>query len=649
MAGDTDAQYFADPRFTFWRNAMDHIEHSRGHEWAFAGDVAYNFLDTVPFLRQFKFGARYADREQDIKYTTYNWGSLSEVWSGSGPAIFLDQVGVPQGAVQTFDWSNFFRGDTQAPPPSLFYGGNLTDNYQQAIAFARMVQAAEQAACKCTSTTSWNPLAQRPGVIAGTPFLPSEIQPVSQKTDDAYAMLRFGQDEPIFGDVRLDGNIGVRYVRDKLTSGGSIGAPTPTSVGVADANGNLIPYTTRCAQLGPPPGSPPGTPPPALPGICNIGPAAYAQLQQFATGQTTANTANNKYSYWLPSLNLKFALSRDLILRFAASKDFARPALADIRNFLNIGFDQSSNTLTATAGNPFLKPITSDNADATVEWYFGGSRVGSLTFDVFYKAIHNYVFQQVISRDITSNGVTETVAVRGPANFTGTGKVKGFEVSYTQTYDFLPGPLSGFGLSANYAYVKSKGVPNSFLNGGAPTSIPPIGSGFTLPLAQLSKHTINIEPFYEKGPISVRLAYNWRSKFLLTESDVIFPYFPIFQRAYGTLDASAFYQLTPFMKIGVQAQNLTNSVTKTDQMFTTGGLLGPRSQVMQDRRYSFIVRGTFGGSTTAPPPPPPPPLPPPPPETQTCPDGSVVAATATCPVPPPPPPPPPPAAKPERG
>ena len=34
-----------DPRFTFWRTAMDHIEHSRGHEWAFAGDVAYNFLD----------------------------------------------------------------------------------------------------------------------------------------------------------------------------------------------------------------------------------------------------------------------------------------------------------------------------------------------------------------------------------------------------------------------------------------------------------------------------------------------------------------------------------------------------------------------------------------------------------------------------
>jgi TonB-dependent receptor len=247
--------------------------------------------------------------------------------------------------------------------------------------------------------------------------------------------------------------------------------------------------------------------------------------------------------------------------------------------------------------------------------------------------------------------VTETVAVRGPANFTGTGKVKGFEISYTQTYDSLPGIFSGLGLSANYAFVKSKGVPNSFLNGGAPTSTAPIGAPGVLPLAQLSKHTINIEPFFEKGRVSIRLAYNWRSKFLLTESDVIFPFFPIFQKAYGTLDASAFYSILPNLKVGFQAQNLTNAVTETLQQFTLSGLQGPRSDVMQDRRFSLILRGSFGGGgARSAPPPPPVVLPPPPPPaaaTQTCADGTIIAAGATCPAPPPAPPPP--AAKPERG
>ena len=77
--------------------------------------------------------------------------------------------------------------------------------------------------------------------------------------------------------------------------------------------------------------------------------------------------------------------------------------------------------------------------------------------------------------------------------------------------------------------MNSKGIPNSFLNGGNPTNMSPIGQSGSLPLAQLSKHTFNIQPFYEKGRISIRVAYNWRSKFLLTKSDVIFPYFPIYK------------------------------------------------------------------------------------------------------------------------
>jgi len=651
MASATDSEYFADPRWTFWRNAMDHIEHSRGHQWSFQADVAYNFLDDS-FLKQVKFGARYADRDQDIKYTTYNWGSLAEIWSGSGPGVFLDQVGVPEGATQLYDWGNFFRGDTEAPPQALYYGGDLIDDYQQAIDFAKQVQAASAAGGAGSGARGWVPLSERAGVVAGTPFLPSEIQPVSQTTQDAYVMLRFGQDEPIFGGVRLDGNIGVRYVHDKLTSSGSIGVPSQQALGIEDPfldPDGAGPLTGRCDPVPPPPGAPPGTPPSQPGGVCLLGPTGYAQLQQWATGETVADTAVNKYDLWLPSLNLKFGLTPDLILRFAASKDMARPSLADIRNFITVGLDGNGNP-TSSAGNPFLKPITSKNFDATLEWYFAGSGIGSLTADVFYKSIHNYIYSSTVARDITSNGVTLPVFVRGPSNFDQTGKVKGFELAYTQTYDFLPGFLSGLGLSANYTYVKSKGVPNSYLNTGvAVTNIPPSGISGTLPLAQLSKHTVNIEPFYEKGPVSLRVAYNWRSKFLLTESDVIFPYTPIFQKAYGTLDASAFYTIFPFLKVGVQAQNLTNAITKTVQQFTLTGLQGPRSDVMQDRRFSFIVRGSWSPApAVAPPPPAPPPAPPPPPPaTQTCADGSVILATDACPAPPPPPPPPPPA--PERG
>ena len=74
---------------------------------------------------------------------------------------------------------------------------------------------------------------------------------------------------------------------------------------------------------------------------------------------------------------------------------------------------------------------------------------------------------------------------------------------------------------------------------------------------------------------------------------MIIPYFPIFNESTGQLDASAFYSITPQIKIGVQAVNLLNEVTRTTQQFTLDGLSGPRSYFMNDRRFAFIIRGNF--------------------------------------------------------
>ena len=63
----------------------------------------------------------------------------------------------------------------------------------------------------------------------------------------------------------------------------------------------------------------------------------------------------------------------------------------------------------------------------------------------------------------------------------------------------------------------------------------PLGVQGNLPLEQLSKHNVNVAVFYEKGPVSLRAAYNWRSKFLLTSADVIFPFFPVYNDSTGQL------------------------------------------------------------------------------------------------------------------
>jgi TonB-dependent receptor len=582
IAGENDSSYFQDPNVQFWRAAMDHIEHSTGHEWAFKGDVAYTF-DDGSFLKRLKFGARYADRQEIVRYTTYNWGAISEVWSGT--AVSVAQGGLDR--VNYFSFNNFFRNQTPGPNGGFYYNGDLINGYADAATYFKHLNDIWRTTNGAGASNRWVPLSERAGVVAGTDFLPTEIQPVSQKDKDAYAMLSFGHNEPIFGNVRLDGNIGVRYVGTDVASTGAFQFPTQQQLGVAD------PFTTptgtgRCDPKPPPAGSPPGTPPSVPGGICALGPVTYAQLRQFATGASVTDVARNHYHYFLPSLNLKFGLTRDLLFRLAGSRVLARPAMADIRNFVNVGIDLNTQRLVATAGNPFLKPALAWEFDATLEWYF--ARVGSLTFDAFYKDVENFFYQSVVSRPAIQGGVTENIDVRAPANFTGHGKIKGVEVAYQQTFDFLPGLFSGLGVNATYSFIKSRGLPNSYLG---VTNTSPIGRSGNLPLEQLSKHNVNFTVFYEKGPVSLRAAYNWRSRFLLTAQDVIFPYYPIYNEATGQLDASAFFSVTKNIKVGVQGVNLTNEVTKTSQQFSLTGLRGPRSYFMNDRRYSLIVRANF--------------------------------------------------------
>lgn len=580
LIGQSDEQYFNDPMNYFWRSAMDHIEDSEGQEWAFKADVAYNFEDSIPGLRRLKFGARYADRDQTVRSTGYNWGVVSEVWAGNTEAVYFDQTtNLP---LEKYSFDDFFRGQTSAPPSTYFYDINLTKAYEFAAQQFKGVN--EQWNRNRGGGTGWVPLAERANVIPGTPFQPGEIQTVSEATKAAYAMLSFGSDDPVFGDVRIDGNIGLRYVHTTASSEGAFSFPLVTEIGGGE------PFAVRCAAGSIDPDGPGPLPPIPrdLDAVCDLGPAAYAQAQQFSNGASFPSVATNKFSHWLPSLNIKIGIGPEVIVRLAASKVLARPDIGLTRNFVDVGTDTSAGfRFQAEARNPFIKPVTAKTFDAGVEWYF--ARVGSLTFNAFYKDLKGFFYSGVVEREITNNGVTFPVFVRGPDNFPENGTVKGFELAYQQTYDFLPGVLSGLGINANYTYVKSKGIPNSLL---AVTTAPPTGEG-NLPLEQLSKHNANFTLFYEKGPLSLRGAYSWRSKFLLTARDVIFPYFPIYNDATGQLDASLFYSVTPQIKVGIQGVNLLNEITKTIQVFTPTGMEGPRSYFMNDRRVSFILRGNF--------------------------------------------------------
>lgn len=173
------------------------------------------------------------------------------------------------------------------------------------------------------------------------------------------------------------------------------------------------------------------------------------------------------------------------------------------------------------------------------------------------------------------------------------GSIKGFEIAYQQFFDTLPGAFSGLGVQLNYTRISEDGSPNSGLNDSASDSNDAGDFAFdNLPLEGLSEQNANAALLYEKNGLSGRIAYNWRSDYLLTTRDVITA-LPIYNEANGQLDASLFWDVSENWKIGVQGTNLNNNITETKMQINQEGDKKTRSWFTNDRRFSFVIRGTF--------------------------------------------------------
>jgi TonB-dependent receptor len=582
-------QSFSDPFNSFWRSAMDHFEDSEGDEDAFKVDIDRKFGNGDGWIDAVRFGARYAERDQTTRFSEYNWGALSEIWGAGGPVWLNDPVdGVPNGngvatgggsptvgRTMPVSFSNFMRGDVPVPLVALFPNFNLAKNYDDAAAFALAIRDEWGR----NDPGDWERAddARRGAHIApGSPFLPREVNVTAEKTKSLYAMLRFGND---VGEHKVSGNFGLRWVRTDFDADGSIGALLPSALSTE----------AGCFPANPPPNFDP-------PPFCDLPLAQREQLRRFATGTTTPDKAVNSYDNFLPSFNLKVGISKDLLWRFGFSKAIQRPDLGLTRNYFNLVprvLDDTFVGIEARTGNALLEPAKATQFDTSLEWYF--SDIGSLTFALFHKRLKDVVTNGLESVPFTAGGETLNVFVVRPVNAQDEGKVKGGELAYQQFYNFLPGFWSGFGVQANYTYIESSGVKQNTLNTTTPDTAGTEANVDTslLPLVGLSKHNANFALVYEKGPVSTRLAYSYRSAFLLTTRDVITPFAPIMNEATGQLDGSFTYSVTDQVKVGVQGVNLLNEVTRTSQVLNNQLLTGGRSWFMNDRRFSLLVRMNF--------------------------------------------------------
>ncbi|WP_267393649.1 MULTISPECIES: TonB-dependent receptor [unclassified Sphingomonas] len=582
--GFDTASYFSNPNDVYFRDAFNNRTINDGHEWSGKFDAQYDVGETS-FLRKVKAGIRYADREQTVRTNDYsNWGAVSDTWTSGGPT-YLSNATLPANSTALYNYTNFFRGGAITPPSTPYIADNILSNHDALEALLRQATAA--------AGGTYVPLEDRGTNLVDGYFLPSEVYRNGEKTYSAYVRLDFGLDAIGGGETSLSGNIGLRFVRTEDSSIGALTYPNANQIFTPTADYSTI--AGYCAYTAAHPNSSN-----TVPVICTVTPAQQAAALAFANGVSFPDVANQSYNKFLPSLNIKYQLSPQLLFRFAGSKAISRPNFGSLRDYVGVNVSGSNTAgnfgFSASAQNPYLKPVDATQFDLTAEWYF--AKVGQLTGALFYKDLSNIILDNYgYTRTLTNNGQTYDVQVNGPANASGHAHIKGAELSYQQTYDFLPGFLRGFGTQETFTYIDAGKIPNSVpANGAADGSRPPLdvtGIYDNLPLAGLSKYNFNASAFYDFAGVYARIAYSWRSKYLLTNRDCCFPYLPVFAQASGQMDGSLFYTVNKQFKIGVQVQNLLDATTKTTFLLNAQGLEAPRSFFKSDRQFQLSVRLTM--------------------------------------------------------
>jgi TonB-dependent receptor len=322
---------------------------------------------------------------------------------------------------------------------------------------------------------------------------------VDEQTLSAYA-------EATLGGPKWDGNLGVRLVR--TTTHASTAINKIISVTVADT----------------------------------ANPTASAITDY---SDATPVSGHGSYTLALPSANFNYGFTDRLHLRLAVAETIARP---NLNQFAPTETDGTSNQTYRIdySGNADLKPIKAWQADASLEWYYSHNNMLSVA-----------VFGKKLRDDITTVE-TNNVDIGAVGCFNGN-PCTPLLFSVVQPINGDDAKIYGVELSWQHALKNGFGMRAQFTHTWSQTTVNGQDAGQE---AGISPTTFSINPFYEKGPVSLSVSWDYSSSFVyanFTEIDNT----PAIAKAYSWVTATASFDVTKHIKVYFEGRNLTNSIVRT--------------------------------------------------------------------------------------
>ena len=471
------------------------------------------------------FGAQFVDdkwnsQEYDT-FTNNEW----QLWSGYGPASnnytstgILHGVALPPGLFTPVSVSNFIPGmnGSNLPQSLLLFNPYSVLNY--------LIHQPINA--DYTPSAGYGPYT--PGTIPTPVLSTGSYQNVERKNYSPFVTAL--QNVPI-GDMTLKINEGLRWQK--------------TDVTIAGLQSPLL-------NLAPEPGD--------------------ITAYQFNLGSPTATTANNSYSYLLPSLDLNLLVTPQLKVRLDLSRTETEANNGQL--IPNTTYGGRVDALSATGNNPKLLPYLSNNYDLGAEWYYADNDYVSV--DGFFKHVTQFPVSSV--QPLTVAGV-DLPGTTTPAVFSETTYVNGLAANVTGVEATWQQMLAyGFGYQVNGTYVHSNTNFNPYSYTSNQFALPGIGN------------SANLIAFYQQSGFQARLAVQWQAKQLLQlgqeQGGGAFGNEPVYLLGNTEVDFTTQYEIDSHLSVFFEALNLTDTVYHTVGRFSNQTL----NVVDYGRSFTFGVR-----------------------------------------------------------
>ncbi len=520
---------------------------------AYRFDLKYE-LDN-DFISSIEVGVRYSDREYANDRSVFEYGSDSS-FSDLEPPLRLNSD-----IAQVVNWEGEYS----------FFPSYLSIDLDKALN-AWFPQGIPQ------PVKTWGVGAagvlNAPDDVFPRPDTAWSVAESGKVFEDVLSAYMMANIDTEIGGIPVTGNIGVRRVESEQSST-VLERATRTEQMIDDA-GNIVSVEVSAPELG----------------AQNITDDAGLVNNFYRPALLT-----DKYTDYLPSLNLNFKIAESSQLRFAAAKVMGRAPInrlfANARNTVDVVTatrDEDTGEIVLSSptaklrgtntNSPFLRPFYANQYDLSYEQYFEETD-GAFVAALFYKDIQSFIEQSTTDPyDFAANGfdVPESVTVvvtdrdgpifeggqpltievpteNGPytqaQNNAEGGYIRGIELSYTQIYSFLPAPFDGLGMNASYSYTESE-IQNT---------LSPNDGIYSTDLPGLSENVATATFFYEYEDFETRLSVRYRDAFVskqiaVNQQTVNFD-------SETVVDFQTSYNINDNLGLLFQVNNVTDEPTKS--------------------------------------------------------------------------------------